>query len=1206
VVIQYCESVSGSTDPAASTQKLNCYIVDQAADPTHGLLNLPESGAHTYLVQYGRRYTFAAAGQATSYLRVKRQVYSPASLDALVSNTGVASGNLDLCLDIGADGSCDYHFAGSQTFPTTLSATGLANAFNTYLLAQTGIAWGAPVDVPVRVQVDRQTDVMLTNLALTLVGAKTRFLRLPARAYDSVSLGIQFGAAGTPAGPLAFTVDVGADGTVDHSFSGTPASYPAVIAVGNAAVTSAFNTYLAGRTGEVDVPIRIVPSPSLDTSLASFSATPSARPDLQPANLQPGTGGPTEGDTIIITATIRNAGSLATGLLTAAFYATPAGGTPWYIGSAFVPSVAASSQLPASIPWNTLGFTGPVTITATADPYNRVAESNETNNTAAAALTIRTRPDLSIPAIALSDPAPVAGKPVTVTATLRNGGQTAAAGQTTTLYNGSPDAGGAAIGNRSVASIAGGESRAAVFTWTPARPGPYRLFARTDRTGVVGESDEGNNDAWLDVYVGFGSPIALDSGSTTADPAYTAGLGYGVVDTGQPDVRVTCAGQPDPTLRRDPSNRAGYRFDHLQPGRFYHLDVILYECDNLSRIQRVLVDDMLVGGPVSLGDQAEHRLSIRLDPAFYRDHAINVAVIGEEGSQRGAVVASVALREIDYRYADSGAANDPVYTAARGWGYLTEDSSVAIPGTLPQRSARVNQGGPELRYRFDRLDPAKRYQVALTFWQATGNPLLQRVRVDGLDTPATVNLVAGTVTTATVRLSPAAYTTDGSVVVSVVVLNAGAGATVNEISLEEETLLTESPCRVRPSASLSLALGGVTVNGLAAPPGTVATAENPRGDIVGCYVVGTDGSPAGQYGFMAIYGEDASASPPIPGMRAGELVTFRVDGALAQATPFFYWHNDTTEHWTDLVAVPLSGQSILLPQTWSFLSFRVAPPVPLLEAVLGSIAGKYDRVLGEEGFWSADIPPQFRTLTELRAGRSYYLRLTVPSANLLIEGSSLAVTTPLPLHPQWNWVGYLPQTAMPVTVALGSIAGSYQRVLGTAGQFYDVRYPTFSTLKQMAPGQGYRIYATQAATLTYPTTTAAAAPVLTPKTPGDQAGACRVTPTPNLTLLFGALTVNDRPAAVGALVEALTPRGEVAGCFVVETPGQYGFMAVFGEDPTARPPIPGFRADEPVRLRVNGLAVAAAEAIRWQDDLTPHQADLAATPYRHWLPLIAK
>jgi len=1200
--------VSGSTNPATTPERLVCYIVDQATDSTHGLLNLPESftNGRTYIVQYGRRYTFAAAGQDTKHLQLKRQVYSAASLDALVSNTSVASGNLDLCLDIGNDGSCDYHPTGSQTFPATLNATGLANAFNTYLLGRTDIAWGSSVDVPVRVQVDRQADVMLTNLALTPVGAKTRFLRLPAGTYDNVALGIQFGTAGTPAGPLAFTVDVGADGTVDTSYSGTPAAYPAVIATGGAAVTKAFNDYLAPRTGDVDVPIRITPSPSLDTVLASFSATPSARPDasIVAGDVTFSNSAPTETDEITVNAALHNGGTLGTGPLTASFFATPAGGTPWYIGSKFVDNILATGTITAHLVWNTTGFTGTVPVRVTIDPFNRVAESSETNNQATASVTIKTRPDLQFTDFQLSDPEPVAGETVTVTLPLRNNGQTTAGEGTVTLYDGNPDAGGTLVETLHATSLPGGMTTTVAFPWTPATPGPHRLFAHVDRDRQVSESNEGNNDQWRDVYIGFGQPIILDSGTPAADPAYIAALGYGAVDTGLADAVVTCAGHDDPTLRRDPSNRIGYRFDHLQPGRFYHLDLVLYECDNAGRVQQVLVDGLAVAGPVDLGDQSEHRLSIRLDPAVYRDHAIDVAIIGQEGSQRAAVVASIALREIDYRYADSGGANDPNYTAARGWGYL-DTNSVAISGALPYQSARVDQDDNELRYRFDRLDPARRYFLHLTFWQATGNPLLQRVRADGLDTGATVNLVAGSPVSITIRLSPATYASDHSAVVGVAVLNANANATINEISLEEETLLTEPPCHVTETPSDSIAFGYLAINGTPAPVGTVVTAENPRGDIVGCYVVGTDGSPAGQYGFMPIYGEDASATPPIPGMRDGELVTFRVDGALAKATPPFYWHNDHTPHQVDLVVVPLLAQAILLQPNWNLISFRLEPPVPLVEPVLSSITGKYCRILGEEGPYECTLPPQFRTLKELHAGQGYYLRLDGgTSANLLIEGVPLPPTSTIALHDGWNWVGYLPTSTLPVTTALASIAGAYQRVL-SLNQYYDTRYPaSFSTLKQMTPGQGYLIYATQPATLTYPTapTFSMAGEPSPPVTTGE---VCQVTPTPALTLLFGQLTVAGQPAATGTRVEAVTPAGEVAGCTVVTTAGQYGFMAVYGEDATASPPIPGFRDGEPIRLRVNG-ALIPASVIPWQDDLTPHLVDVAVAGSQVYLPMMLK
>ena len=48
------------------------------------------------------------------------------------------------------------------------------------------------------------------------------------------------------------------------------------------------------------------------------------------------------------------------------------------------------------LPWNTTGFTGDVPVRVVVDPYNRLAETSETNNEATASLTIKTRPDLQI------------------------------------------------------------------------------------------------------------------------------------------------------------------------------------------------------------------------------------------------------------------------------------------------------------------------------------------------------------------------------------------------------------------------------------------------------------------------------------------------------------------------------------------------------------------------------------------------------------------------------------------------------------------------------------------------------------------------------------------------------------------------------------------------------------------------------------------
>lgn len=101
---------------------------------------------------------------------------------------------------------------------------------------------------------------------------------------------------------------------------------------------------------------------------------------------------------------------------------------------------------------------------------------------------------------------------------------------------------------------------------------------------------------------------------------------------------------------------------------------------------------------------------------------------------------------------------------------------------------------------------------------------------------------------------------------------------------------------VAPTPSVSLAYGRALLDGTDAPIGTVVEAVNPRGDTVGCIEVTT----AGHYGAMFIYGEDTSTPTPIPGMRDGETVAFKMEGEPALATPAFVWHADRDMHETAL------------------------------------------------------------------------------------------------------------------------------------------------------------------------------------------------------------------------------------------------------------------------------------------------------------------
>jgi hypothetical protein len=230
----------------------------------------------------------------------------------------------------------------------------------------------------------------------------------------------------------------------------------------------------------------------------------------------------------------------------------------------------------------------------------------------------------------------------------------------------------------------------------------------------------------------------------------------------------------------------------------------------------------------------------------------------------------------------------------------------------------------------------------------------------------------------------------------------------------------------------------------------------------------------------------------------------------------------------------------------------------------------------------------------MHSGNGYYVRLTgSTSSSPLVQGVAATPPYTIPLKQGYNWIGYLPDKPMPVAQALQSIDGAYQRVLSLDKVYvYDPALRPYSTLQQMAPGQGYLIYMNVARTLTYPTSTLAVAQ--TQATNVAPSPACEgLQPTPFATLIYGRLSINGNAAPAGTRVEAITPRGEVAGCFVVERDGQYGLMHVFGEDASAEPPIPGFRSNEAVHFRINDVDVTPQQPIAWRDDKEPHLVNLA-------------
>ena len=1021
---------------------------------------------------------------------------------------------------------------------------------------------------------------------------------MPVRPQGYSSVTASFTVSGGT-GPLAVGVDVGVDGSVDWTYTGSP-TYPASLTTGNLA--TAVNAYLAGKSGEVDVPIRFYLAPFATLNLTGFSAVPTGAIDagIGSPDLTFDPASPTEGDSVTVTASVHNAGILDTGPLAVSFYATPAGKPETQIGSAFLANVSAGGTAAASILWNTLGFTGDVPVRAVVDPYNRLAEADESNNGATATLTIKTRPDLHVTAMTPSDNEPMVGQAVTVTLTLRNDGQTAAGASILALYDDQPD------GSRvPVCEVGGGTPANATRTitcqWTPTAPGPHRLFAQADRDRAVSESNEGNNDSPRDVYVGFASPILLDSGGGAAyDPAYSPENGYGYVDEGAPDVTAACGatGSPDDTLRQDPDGHLVYRFEHFQPGHFYHLDIVLRECDGAGRQETISVDGNLIEGPVDLLDGAVHAFSILLDPAFYADRAIDVTI--DAPGIDGAVVSQVNIHDVDYRYADAGGGNDPQYSAATGYGWLDGVRNTGY-GTLPYKSVRVDLSDNTLRYRFDRLLPDTKYHLRFTFYQSSGGARTQEVEVDGIRTGLEVNTGDYQPHRETIVVPEGTYQADGSIVVAMLRTGAATtGAFVNEIALEEQTLLDEetqilplhgtSPnwisFNIKPTVRPALYCSGVTATaafttlagdtllaGAAAPVNSVVEAFTPAGVKVGCFKVTT----AGKYGYMRVYGAEGS----VPGMAAGEPIQLKINGIAAQPAPYpVIWQNDKLTRAVNLAA----------------------PDVIPVETFLDAVKSQVVKLQSETGtYLPLPADPRFNTTTTVAPGWGYLL-YTRASATLPVTGERVPADTPLALHAGWNWLGYLPTCELPVATVLAGITGQYDLLNGEAGTYRPPPAdPAFNNFSTMAPGRGYMIHMTQAATLVYPASLCGTA-LNAPEPTEIPAFTCPVTPTSRFTQFYGHVTpVEDAPS--GAVILAYSPHGEVVGCGQVHEGGLYPYLRVYGAEDTQ----PGMQPGEPVRFTVNGRLALLSVAALWQNDWDVHPLDLALDGVRsQYLPLIMR
>lgn len=608
---------------------------------------------------------------------------------------------------------------------------------------------------------------------------QTYYATLPKRTYDAATLDALFENLGTAT--FTFTLDIGADGSVEWSGSGT--EQPVIL--NSPDLSAGLNTFLiaapAAWGADVTVPILVSLNTPGDLFLTNLALTPGT--DFDPRIVTTDVGfdvsTPTQGDPVTIRATVHNSGTLPVENVIAAFFVGDPATDGWLLGSDFLPLIPAGGSALATREWDTLDYGGTQTITVVLDPTGRVAEMDETNNQAARSIYITPLADLTVSEISFEPSEPHLGEMVFVTAVIANLGGAPVSEFAVGFYDGDPEDGGTEIISATT-FITGSGATTVTASWLAGPMGTHQIYALADPTGVAPESYEDNNAASDSIFVGMPGEFYADSGGGD-DPAYDAQIGYGYLN-GQP---VSWGSTPTETARWNSGGEVSYRFDYLIAGATYHLDLALYDGDGAGRVETVWVDGVDSGQVVDLGDDQVHWVSIRLDPALYADHSINVGVRSD--NLAGAVVSEIAVREIEYIYLDAGPnlLLDPPYAVETGYGYLNGFGS-AFWGNTPTATVRTDFGDT-VEYRFDGLSIAKDYQVNLTFYEGDSAARQQTVEIDGVATSVSVNLGDGQVHHEVAQAPLVAHLDDGSIAVEIQRVG-GNLPVVSEIALEQQTV----------------------------------------------------------------------------------------------------------------------------------------------------------------------------------------------------------------------------------------------------------------------------------------------------------------------------------------------------------------------------------------------------------------------------------
>ncbi len=223
--------------------------------------------------------------------------------------------------------------------------------------------------------------------------------------------------------------------------------------------------------------------------------------------------------------------------------------------------------------------------------------------------------------------------------------------------------------------------------------------------------------------------------------------------------------------------------------------------------------------------------------------------------------------------------------------------------------------------------------------------------------------------------------------------------------------------------------------------------------------------------YLTVYGDPSDQLDPVrleiwdasACLRYGQVIeTFAFQPDLVIGIP----DNPQVVHTNSLVL-----REVPFGYGWNWLSFNLAFPDNSLNAALASLKHPENDLMKSQSAFSTYSGGWFGSLTNLGNTTMYIYRADIPDTLKMMGNIIDPATTNIPLVTGWNWIGYVPNYALPINEALSSLPSQAGDLIKGQLSFAQYINPTFGwigNLKYLQPPNGYQIKIATPGTLTYP------------------------------------------------------------------------------------------------------------------------------------------